>query len=146
MEIREARIDDAQDIYNLYLEVMNYGYPVNKIKDMLRIVSVDHCNYVFVAVDHCQVIGVIETLIKYSIHKNPYLIINTLAVHSEYQGQGIGSQLLSYVEIFAKDKNLSSITLGSQFKRVDAHRFYQNHGYKIIKEHKIFEKKIGRND
>ena len=145
MNIREVCNADAQDIYDLYLKVMNYNYPVNKIEEMIRIVNKDHCNYVFVAVEHSQVIGVIEVVIKYSIHKDSYLIINTLAVLSKYQGQGIGSQLLNYVEEFSKKMGLSSITLGSQFKREKAHHFYLSHDYQIIKEHKIFEKTLNKN-
>lgn len=142
MIIREVNTEDAQDIYDLYLEVMNYNYPVKRIKEMINIVCKDNCNYVFVAVDNLKVVGIIEVVIKYSIHKNPYLIVNTLAVRSKYQGRGIGSQLFYYTEEFSKIKGLSSIILGSQFKRVDAHQFYLNNAYKIIKEHKIFEKKL----
>lgn len=142
MEIREAFSEDAQDIYELYSEVMNYDCPVYKIKEMIDIVHRDECNFVFVAIESNKVVGVIEVVIKYSIHKPSYLIINTLAVLLEYQGKGIGRQLLDYAENFAKTKGLSSISLGSQFSRLSAHRFYINNGYEIIKEHKIFEKNL----
>lgn len=142
MEIREAVSEDAQDIYELYSEVMNYDYSVYKIKEMIDIVHRDDCHFVFVAIESNKVVGVIEVVIKYSIHKPSYLIINTLAVLLEYQRKGVGSQLLMYTEQFAKTKGLKSITFGSQFKRLSAHQFYINNGYKIMKEHKIFEKKI----
>jgi GNAT superfamily N-acetyltransferase len=142
MNIIEARVEDAEDIYNLYYEVMKYDYPVEKMKKMISLVSMDKNNYVFVAIDHDCVVGVVEVVIKYSIHKEPYLIINTFAVLTKYQGKGIGSQLLVYVEDFAKKQKLASITLGSQFKRVEAHEFYKKNGFKIIKEHKIFKKNI----
>ncbi len=140
--IREAAVEDAQDIYDLYLEVMNYDYPVKKMKEMIDVVSKDSGNYVFVAAKQDKVVGVAEVVIKYSIHKDSYLIINTLAVCSAYQGKGIGSQMLSYIEAFSRKKGLSSVTVGSQFKRVDAHHFYQNNGFEIVKEHKIFVKKV----
>lgn len=121
---------------------MNYDYPVHKIKEMISIIHNDKCNYVFVAIDSGKVVGIIESVIKYSIHKPSYLIINTLAVLLKYQGKGVGSQLLAYTENFAKTKGLSRISLGSQFRRLSAHQFYINNGYEMIKEHKIFEKKI----
>lgn len=142
MIIREANVEDAQDIYDLYLEVMNYDYPIKKIKEMIRVIGENNCNYVFVAVDCFKVVGVIEVVIKYSIHRDPYLIINTLAVLSKCQGKGIGKQLLRYIEDFSKMKGLSNIRLGSQLKRINAHIFYLNNDYEIIKEHKIFEKKL----
>lgn len=140
--IREAAVEDAQDIYDLYLEVMNYDYPVKKMKEMIDVVSKDSGNYIFVAAKQDKVVGVAEVVIKYSIHKDSYLIINTLAVRSAYQGKGIGSQMLSYIEAFSRKKGLSSVTVGSQFKRVDTHHFYQNNGFEIVKEHKIFVKKV----
>lgn len=142
MEIREVIVEDAQAIYDLYYEVMNYDYPVHKIKEMINIIHNDKCNYVFVAIVSGKVVGIIECVIKYSIHKPSYLIINTLAVLLKYQGKGVGSQLLAYTENFAKTKGLSRISLGSQFRRLSAHQFYINNGYEMIKEHKIFEKKI----
>ena len=136
MNIIEARVEDAEDIYNLYYEVMKYDYPVEKMKKMISLVSMDKNNYVFVAIDHDCVVNLIlrktnklEVVIKYSIHKEPYLIINTFAVLTKYQGKGIGSQLLVYVEDFAKKQKLASITLGSQFKRVEAHEFYKKNGF-----------------
>lgn len=142
MEIKEAKKEDLQGIYDLYLEVMGYDYPLEKMNKMLKVINASNCNYLFIASDNLKVIGVIEVVIKYSIHKDPYLIINTLAVLSNYQGKGVGGQLLNYVEKFAKKNQLSSITLGSQFKRKTAHQFYLNHGFKIIKDHKIFEKRL----
>lgn len=141
MEIREVTVEDAQAIYDLYYEVMNYDYPVHKIKEMISIIHNDKCNYVFVAIVSGKVVGVIESVIKYSIHKPSYLIINTLAVLLKYQGKGIGSQLLAYIENFAKAKGLSRISLGSQFRRLSAHQFYINNGYEMIKEHKILRKR-----
>lgn len=139
MEIREAIPEDAQDILHLYLEVMGYEYPLHKIEEMIRVVKKDACNYVFVAVDAEEIKGIIEVVIKYSIHKPSYLIINTLAVDASCQGKGIGNALLSYTRDFAKAKGLAAISVGSQFKRCDAHSFYRKNGFKLIKEHKIFE-------
>lgn len=142
MDIREAKREDAQQINALYDEVMGYLYPVQKIEEMIDIVCHDACNYVFVAVESDQIVGIVEVVIKYSIHKPSYLIINTLAVLTSCQGKGIGGALLAYLEQFAKTRGLSLITVGSQEKRSDAHRFYAHHGYEIIKTHKIFEKKL----
>lgn len=142
MEIREADLDDVEGIYLLYKDVMGYDYPIEKMKMMLQIVKKDQCNYAFIAVEQMQVVGVIEVVVKYSIHKDAYLIINTLAVLSQYQGKGIGGRLLNYVETFAKERGLSHLTLGSQCQRTKAHQFYIKHHFQFIKDHKIFEKHL----
>lgn len=140
--IREVTKDDAKGIYVLYNTVMGYEYPVTKIKNRIDDILNDNNNYVFIYEIDSEVTGIIETVIKYSTHEDPFLTINTLAVSNNYQGQGIGSKLLNYVEDFALSKNLASIWLGSQIKRNRAHDFYLNHGYTIIKQHKIFNKKL----
>lgn len=140
--IREVRKEDAKGIYDLYREVMGYDYPVSKIETRIDDILNDNNNYVFIYELNNKVVGIIETVIKYSTHEDPFLTINTLAIDSEYQGQGIGSKLLDYIEEFASSKNLASIWLGSQIKRNRAHDFYLNHGYTIIKQHKIFNKKL----
>ena len=142
MMVREARARDARQIHDLYQDVMQYDFPVEQMEKMIEIVYRDNNNYVFVAVENEKIQGVIEVVIKYSIHKEPYLIINTLAVALDAQRKGVGTKLLAYVETFAKVHQLGSINVGSQFKRKNAHRFYQKNGFDLIKEHKIFEKKL----
>lgn len=140
--IREARPKDAGQIYDLYHDVMQYDFPVEQMEKMIEIVSQDKNNYVFVAVEDEMIQGIIEVVIKYSIHKKSYLIINTLTVASDVQRKGVGTKLLAYVEAFAKEHQLGRINVGSQVKRINAHHFYQKNGFDLIKEHKIFEKKL----
>lgn len=142
MNIREARAEDTQGIQDLYAHVMQYHYPMDEMRKMIEIVYADQNNYVFIAEEDKTVIGVIEVVIKYSIHKKSYLIINTLAVSCDHQNKGTGTQLLRYAEAFAKARQLGSISVGSQVKRVQAHHFYQKNGFELIKEHKIFEKML----
>ena len=139
MNIREVCNADAQDIYDLYLEVMNYNYPVNKIEEMIRIVNKDHCNYVFVAVEHSQVIGVIEVVIKYSIHKDSYLIINTLAVLSKYQGQGIGTKLVSLLIEWAIELGYKRMILETGELLAESCAVYRKLGFKVIPNYGPYE-------
>lgn len=142
MMIREAKAQDAIGICTLYQEVMQYEYPVEKTAEKIRQLQNDHCNHAFVALIDGSVVGIIETVIKCSLHKESYLTINTLAVREAFQGQGIGSALLAYAERFAIERHLGSISVGSQLKRARAHQFYEKNGFQNIKLHKIFEKKI----
>lgn len=140
MLIQEARGRDAAEIHDLYKEVMQYDYPIDKMEKMIEFVYKDLDNYVFIAKEQDKIVGVMEIVIKYSIHKPSYLIINCLAVAMHYQGKGVGTQLVQYVDHFAKQRGLGSIQVGSQFKRLQAHHFYKKNGFQEIKEHKIFQK------
>lgn len=102
MQIREARSSDATAIRQLYRDVMGYEYPLERMKEMIEKNREDPCNFVFTAWSGEELVAVMEAVIKYSIHRDPYLIINTLAVAQRRQGTGIGTQMLAYAESFAR--------------------------------------------
>jgi ribosomal protein S18 acetylase RimI-like enzyme len=68
-----------------------------------------------------------------------------LAVHEEYQGQGIGKQLIKRVEEIVADLSGSHIWIetSSKDKYVPTRRFYQKMGYKVVAELPNF---YGKND
>ena len=140
MQIREARSSDATAIRQLYRDVMGYAYPLERMKEMIEKNREDPCNFVFTAWSGEELVAVMEAVIKYSIHRDPYLIINTLAVVQRHQGTGIGTQMLAYAESFARQRQLAALRLGSQMKRKRAHHFYEKNRFQLIKEHKIFER------
>ena len=122
MLIQEARGKDAAEIHDLYKEVMQYDYPIDEMEKMIEFVYQDLDNYVFIAKEQNKIVGVMEIVIKYSIHKPSYLIINCLAVAMHYQGKGVGTRLVQYVDHFAKQRGLGSIQVGRHIifiKRMD---------------------------
>ena len=62
--------------------------------------------------------------------------IRYMAVADEFQGQGLGSQIISALEDVARGKGSRKIILQS---RENALQFYKNNGYKIVKKtHLLF--------
>ncbi len=55
--------------------------------------------------------------------------IRSMAVRSDLQGKGLGSQIIDYIEQRAREKKLKCILLDA---RINAVKFYENHGYKVI--------------
>lgn len=55
--------------------------------------------------------------------------IRSMAVIDSYRGKGIGSQMISYLEVVAKKKNIKTILLDAREKAVD---FYLQNGYEIV--------------
>lgn len=60
--------------------------------------------------------------------------IDLLYCHADYQRQGIGSQLFSYVE---RQVNTSVIPSLSTEASITARPFFEKHGFKVIKEQKV---------
>ena len=61
----------------------------------------------------------------------PFMVIENMIVASRHRGKGIGTMLMKHIEKIANDKNCYYITLVSNIKRKEAHRFYQTLDYKI---------------
>ena len=55
--------------------------------------------------------------------------IRSMAVRTDMQGKGLGSQVIEYIEQKAKEKKLTQIILDA---RINAVKFYEKHGYVVI--------------
>ena len=73
--------------------------------------------------------------------------INNVAVLPDFQGQGIGSQLLTFVERKAKIAGLGKSSLCVEIENVKARRLYERFGYRVIDtiEFKRLNRIIGYN-
>ena len=63
------------------------------------------------------------------------LEIQRIYIDQDYQGRGLGAQLLQFTSERAKALGLKYIWLGVWEKNPDAIRFYQRHGYEIFGSH-----------
>lgn len=75
--------------------------------------------------------------------------IRSMAVQTELQGKGLGKKIIEYIEKRASELNLKTINLDA---RINAVKFYESCGYKVIGEsyllfgvipHFKMEKEIG---
>lgn len=55
--------------------------------------------------------------------------IRSMAVREDFQGKGLGSSIIKFIEQKAKEEKLNLITLDS---RENAVKFYEKHGYEVI--------------
>lgn len=62
------------------------------------------------------------------------LYIHRLAVHPDFQGQGLGQALMEYAEAFAKAKKATSIRLDTFSQNARNNRFYKARGYQKLGE------------
>ncbi|MDO5521905.1 MAG: GNAT family N-acetyltransferase [bacterium] len=60
-------------------------------------------------------------------------------IDSEFQGKGIGSQMLNFAEETAKAKGYSNIVIWAFKNNIPAISFYNKHGYTIEKEEYLGE-------
>jgi GNAT superfamily N-acetyltransferase len=67
--------------------------------------------------------------------------LHALFIAKAARGRQLGAQLLSHIEDWAQAQNARFVTLVSNKKREDAHRFYRSHGYE--QRHQGFKKELG---
>ena len=130
LTVREIEERDYPAVLALWNCLGNRDVTAENIGPYYEKVSLDDNYKTFVAVTDGETVGFITVVQAMSVGMPVgYLKINGLAVTPEMRNQGIGSRLLEHVEAYAKARGLSSIGLATGFKRKDAHRFYERHGY-----------------
>lgn len=72
-------------------------------------------------------------LAKFYIGK--HLEVDNVAVLAEYQSYGLGTELMNWVENYAKQENCIAVELNAYVGNEKAHKFYFNRNYKIMGFH-----------
>ena len=142
IHIREIKLDDFNDIYLLNQEFNPklYTFSAEKVKGRIQYIAENTKDIIFVCEQCNEVIGY--------IHGSPYellfsdSLINVLCfvVKEKYRNNCVGSKLIDSLECWAKDNGFSGIKLLTHPSRINAHRFYERHGYIHTKDQKNYMK------
>jgi len=85
---------------------------------------------ILVAHDAGQIIGMVNLLYTVSTALGARVaILEDMVVSPNYRDQRVGSKLLKYALEFAKNQGCQRVTLLTDDDNVDAHRFYERHGF-----------------
>jgi N-acetylglutamate synthase-like GNAT family acetyltransferase len=133
MKIRKAKESDAGEISKLITEVVSnnfsgvysdnvikYFCEQNSVKNILKKMR-QNVKY-FVVENKGEIIGVA------GIKKNR---IVSFHIDVKHQKQGIGKQLMFYIENYAKDNFVKKLKVYSSLPAV---KFYQKCGFKVVKK------------
>lgn len=112
------------------------GYPssIDQMKQRMEAIQSNTDYFTFVACVEDQVVGMIGVrLVHYYEADGVAAQISALVARHDYQGKGIGKQLIAYVEKWALEQGCSSLYLTSGLKpeRMQAHEFYKKLGFQI---------------
>jgi len=82
------------------------------------------------ALDGQQVVGFGSLAIKANLWSEAFVgFVDEMVVDEAHRGQGIGSQILGQLTIWAREHGCNRIELDSAFHRKGAHAFYERHGF-----------------
>ena len=143
--IRNIKIEDAEAIQRICEVSLGYSVSVETVMRQIQKLSEDvnhHYIYVYEDEELQIVLGFAHAEVYESLYSYAGLNILGLAVLPEFQGKGIGKELMKHLELKAKDDSVSFVRLNSADYRVEAHKFYENIGYVCDKTQKRFIKRL----
>jgi len=137
--IREATEEDLPEVLALYCESGiedGMSFTVEEARVHFAYLKRYPSFRVFVALAGQTVAGTYELLIMDNMAKRGKRsgIVEDVAVHPHYRGQGIGRSMMEHALEQCRLAACYKLTLSSNLKREDAHRFYDalgftRHGY-----------------
>lgn len=89
-------------------------------------------DYKFIsAVDVNKLVGFCSVVINHDIVENqkPIIMLWNLRVHPDYRNQGVGKNIMQFIEKFGKENNVDFIFLGCDKDNESARKFYCKMGY-----------------
>ena len=129
LRIRRAVASDAAAIAVL-LEQLGYPAAPEDIPRRIEAVTNFSDAIAMVAEDERGVIGIVTAHVFPSLHSaEPRAWLTTLVVLDDARGEGVGSNLVSYVEGWAASRGVPYIAVTSGKQRERTHKFYQERGY-----------------
>ena len=144
--IRKLKTEDAESIQRICEASLGYSVSIETVMRQIQKLSEDvnhHYIYAYEDEELQTVVGFVHAEVYESLYSYAGLNILGLAVLPEFQGKGIGKELMHHLELKAKDNSVSFVRLNSADYRVEAHKFYESIGYECDKTQKRFMKRLG---
>lgn len=134
-QIRQARISDARNLMDLIQQLVTEGaaYLTDRLEYSLQqqveyIANAGKDSIVLVAESNNKLIGWINLKRNFFPFRQHTGTI-VMGVKQELQNQGVGSQLLSFIEPMALYIKIERLELGVRSRNLRACSFYKRHGF-----------------
>ena len=139
--IRIAIVEDSQSISNLSNQ-LGYKSESNQIKNRLSKMLQDSSHCIYVAFINEKIVGWIHGFLALRVESDSFVEIGGLVVDELFRKQGIGRSLVDSVIKWAELKKVQNVRVRCNVVRIESHKFYENIGFTVNKEQKIFDKKL----
>lgn len=142
--VRSMAESDCEAVARLATQL---GYPstTEQVTRRYRAIESAADSHVAVAVDGSgAVIGWIHVFGNRLLESEPDAEIGGLVVDESARGRGVGTALVAAAEAWAREQGYPVVSVRSNVVRQEAHEFYQERGYGIVKTQVKFRKTIAR--
>jgi N-acetylglutamate synthase-like GNAT family acetyltransferase len=130
LEIRLALPEDAGAITALYRQLVN-NFVVSVLPERIAKITQDANTSLFVCDNQGRVCGtaLVSLCADVMFNAQPFAVVENIVIDADMRSQGIGGELLQYIEDYCLDKDCSKIMLLSSIHREQAHQFFERVGY-----------------
>lgn len=140
--IREAGLEDAESVSLLCTQL---GYPSTgeQVRCRLGEILADGQHALLVA--ECpggEVIGFVQIHVRKLVVVDRHAEVVGLVVDLAHRAQQLGRRLLEEAEAWAIAQGCGAVRVRSNVVRTDAHGFYENLGYELIKTQRAYRKAL----
>ncbi|OKY25838.1 GNAT family N-acetyltransferase [Thalassotalea sp. PP2-459] len=125
------------DDYDHVLEVMlqlRPQYNKKTLAEQIKKQQQTGYNIVYVK-DNGKVLAVAGFVIGEKLAWGKYLYVDDLVTNEAFRSAGVGHDILTWLEEFAKEQGCSQLHLDSGVQRYSAHKFYLREGFVIASHH-----------
>lgn len=142
--IRSLVVEDMEAIRDINEYALGYPNSIEKTMQQFRRLTADSHHFFlgFEDEDSRSIVGYIHAEVYESLYSEAGFNLLALAVLEEFQGKGIGRQLLEAIEKEVRERQFHFIRLNSGSHRKKAHAFYEHAGYDSDKVQKRFIKYV----
>jgi len=142
MRIRPARLSDASDVSALSRQ-LGYEARPQQVSTFLAPLLERNDHQVLVAEDDLgKVSGWVHVFISRRPFVAPFAELGGMVVDDAHRRSGVGRALLARAEGWASEVGCSLLRVRTNALRTDAHHFYAESGYQVLKTQTIFEKSL----
>ena len=131
--IREANINDQEEILQLYLYLHEESVPEQNehLTDTWEQIINDSNHHLIVKEIGGKIVSSCVCVIIPNLTRNvrPYAFVENVVTHADYRGKGYATDCLNYAKEIALKENCYKMMLLTGSKRPETLRFYENAGY-----------------
>ena len=99
-----------------------------------QMIEMENC-HCFGLFEDSKLIGISNGWTSNRFYCGKQLEIDNFVIDEEKRSQGYGDLFIKYLENWCKQGNYETIELNSYVRNSKSHKFYFNHGFKIIGHH-----------
>jgi GNAT superfamily N-acetyltransferase len=132
--IRETLSADLPVLLDLYANIAlgtDKELAIEQAQELFDRIRLEKNHYLYVATIEGAVVGSFALLIMVNLAHGgaPSGVVEDVVVHPDWQGRGIGRQMMEFALARCNEAGCYKMALSSNLKREAAHRFYESLGF-----------------